>query len=164
MVSFDPICLQIQAKLLLCDIITNNLWRLLACKIFFSTLYERTRFNNQECVHFLVFGDTLSNTILVFQSSILFKHPFSIKHIFSLLRDARIPYCSDNEYENYFPGDVTIDNSEDANKYQNKIEESLQSKLGFQLKTGDSILTHFDNISLQSSRKRNRRKSKVFER
>ena len=61
-------------------------------------------------------------------------------------------------------GDVTIDCPEDATRYQNKIEDSLQSKLGFQLKTGDSILTHFDSISLQSGRKRNRRKSKVFER
>ena len=61
-------------------------------------------------------------------------------------------------------GDVTIDCSDDAQKYQNKIEESLQSKLGFKLKTGDSILTHFDSMSLQSAKKRSRRKSKVLER
>ena len=64
-----------------------------------------------------------------------------------------------------FSGDVTIDCSDDAQKYQNKIEETLQSKLGFKLKTGDSILTHFDSMSLQSAKKsRSRRKSKVFER
>ena len=64
-----------------------------------------------------------------------------------------------------FSGDVTIDCSDDAQKYQNKIEETLQSKLGFKLKTGDSILTHFDSMSLHSAKKsRSRRKSKVFER
>ena len=61
-------------------------------------------------------------------------------------------------------GDVTIDCPDEAHKYQNKIEDSLQAKLGFQLKTGDSILTHFEGLSIQSARKRSRRKSKVFER
>lgn len=45
-----------------------------------------------------------------------------------------------------------------------KIEDSLQHKLGFELKTGDSILTQFENLSLQPYMKKSRKKSKVFER
>jgi len=61
-------------------------------------------------------------------------------------------------------GDVTIECEDDAYRYQVKIEESLQYQLGFQLKPGDIILTHFDSIPGQSCTKKGRRRSKVFER
>jgi len=62
-------------------------------------------------------------------------------------------------------GDVTIECEDDAYRYQVKIEESLQYPLGFQLKKGDTILTHFDSSTGHSGQpKRGRRRSKVFER
>merc|ERR1711874_73177 len=60
-------------------------------------------------------------------------------------------------------GDLTIDCDEEASRYQNKIEDSIQSKLGFHLKAGDTILTHFDNTANPGKEKK-RRKSKVFQR
>ena len=61
------------------------------------------------------------------------------------------------------PGDVTIESDEDAYRYQVKIEESFQKQLGFRLKSGDMILTHFENLP-NNNKKQGRRKSKVFER
>jgi len=61
-------------------------------------------------------------------------------------------------------GDVTIESEEDAYRYQIKIEESFQRQLGFRLKTGDSILTHFDAMPNENKKQRGRRKSKIFER
>ena len=62
-----------------------------------------------------------------------------------------------------FLGDVTIESDEDAYRYQIKIEESFQKQLGFRLKSGDMILTHFENLP-NHNKKQSRRKSKVFER
>ena len=61
-------------------------------------------------------------------------------------------------------GDVTIESDEDAFRYQTKIEESFQKQLGFRLKTGDIIMTHFDNIITNNKKQKGRRKSKIFER
>lgn len=63
-------------------------------------------------------------------------------------------------------GDVTIESEEDAYRYQIKIEESFQKQLGFRLKTGDIIMTHFDTIITNNGKKQKmpRRKSKIFER
>lgn len=63
-------------------------------------------------------------------------------------------------------GDVTIESEEDACRYQIKIEESFQKQLGFRLKTGDIIMTHFDTIITNNGKKQKmpRRKSKIFER
>ena len=61
-------------------------------------------------------------------------------------------------------GDVTIESEEDAYRYQIKIEESFQRQLGFRLKTGDSILTHFDAMPNENKKQKGRRKSKIFER
>lgn len=62
-------------------------------------------------------------------------------------------------------GDVTIESDEDAFRYQTKIEESFQKQLGFRLKTGDIIMTHFDNIITNNRKQKgHRRKSKIFER
>ena len=60
-------------------------------------------------------------------------------------------------------GDVTVESDEDAYRYQIKIEESFQTNLGFRLKTGDMILTHFETLP-NNIKKQGRRKSKVFER
>ena len=64
----------------------------------------------------------------------------------------------------YILGDITIECEEEAFRYQAKIEESLQYQMGFQLKIGDTILTHFDSLPGQNGGKRGRRRSKVFER
>ena len=61
-------------------------------------------------------------------------------------------------------GDITIESEEEAYRYQSKIEEALQHKLGYQIHIGDTILAHFDNIPGQPGGKGKRRKSKVFER
>ena len=58
---------------------------------------------------------------------------------------------------------MTIESDEDAYRYQIKIEESFQKQLGFRLKSGDMILTHFENLP-NHNKKQSRRKSKVFER
>ena len=58
-------------------------------------------------------------------------------------------------------GDVTIESEEEACRYQRKIEESLEYQLGYQLRTGDRILTEFDNLP---GGRRGKRKSKVFKR
>ena len=64
-----------------------------------------------------------------------------------------------------FHGDIKIECEDEAYRYQVKIEEALQYQLGFQLKTGDIILTHFDSSTGHSGQaKRGRRRSKVFER
>ena len=70
------------------------------------------------------------------------------------------------KYGNYvWPGDVTIESEEDAYRYQIKIEDSFQKQLGFRLKTGDIIMTHFDTILTNNNKKqKGRRKSKIFER
>ena len=66
---------------------------------------------------------------------------------------------------NVWPGDVTIESEEDAYRYQIKIEDSFQKQLGFRLKTGDIIMTHFDTILTNNNKKqKGRRKSKIFER
>ena len=62
-----------------------------------------------------------------------------------------------------FSGDFTIESEEEAYRYETEIEESLEYQLGYQLKIGDTILTHFDSLPGQSGR-RGRRRSKVFER
>ena len=67
--------------------------------------------------------------------------------------------------KNVWPGDVTIESEEDAYRYQIKIEDSFQKQLGFRLKTGDIIMTHFDTILTNNNKKqKGRRKSKIFER
>ena len=53
---------------------------------------------------------------------------------------------------NVWPGDVTIESEEDAYRYQIKIEDSFQKQLGFRLKTGDIIMTHFDTERLRLHR------------
>ena len=60
-------------------------------------------------------------------------------------------------------GDFTIECEEEADRYQRKIEDSLEYELGYQLSVGDTILTQFDNLPGMKG-KRGRRKSKVFER
>ena len=65
----------------------------------------------------------------------------------------------------YLKGDVTIETEEDAYRYQIKIEESFQTQLGFRLKTGDIIFTHFDaNLTNNNKKQKGRRRSKIFER
>ena len=60
---------------------------------------------------------------------------------------------------------MTIESEEDAYRYQIKIEDSFQKQLGFRLKTGDIIMTHFDTILTNNNKKqKGRRKSKIFER
>lgn len=61
-------------------------------------------------------------------------------------------------------GDITLESEEEAFRYQARIEESLQYKLGYHLQIGDTILTHFDSLPGLSGAKGKRRKSKVFER
>jgi hypothetical protein len=68
-----------------------------------------------------------------------------------------------SKHSYHFSGDSTIESEEEAYRYQRKIEESLEYQLGYQLKIGDTILTHFDSLPGQGGR-RGRRKSKVFER
>lgn len=61
-------------------------------------------------------------------------------------------------------GDLTLECDEDAERYQLKIEESLQYRLEFQLRPGDIILTHFDTLPSHRQGKKGRRASKVFQR
>jgi len=61
-------------------------------------------------------------------------------------------------------GDLTLECEEDAERYQLKIEESLQYRLEFQLRPGDIILTHFDTLPSHRQGKKERRASKVFQR
>jgi len=61
-------------------------------------------------------------------------------------------------------GDLTLECEEDAERYQIKIEESLQQRLDYQLRPGDIILTHFDTLPSHRQGKKERRASKVFQR
>ena len=81
-----------------------------------------------------------------------------------LINGLTIQYTSSKDSSGFpFSGDFTIESEEEAFRYQRKIEESVEYQLGYQLKIGDTILTHFDSLPGQSGG-RGRRKSKIFER